>query len=296
MNSPLNESEFTDHVASQLARYDRLDVSSPEPLTVAIVYGTSEPVLTLKLSQAYEEYKRKPEDLPIILQPLITEVGWTAHGTRYSFSDVSQHTLPLLRDLKSMPFSISEKNPDPENSKGPLVYRDLVNRPEEEVVVQLVLAKNELVQPLYIGDALRSCPEPGELTALAVHNLRRHVLEIGLTLSEYAVENFSATPWLVGFRQGRFRQFLASLITVPEVMMTLQKTLNAESGLVAILPSQDQLLVCIDGDEDVTTQMGLLARHLKTEASAPVSGFIWHFADGQVKRVQTIDYEPENDA
>lgn len=291
MNETLNEIEFTEHVASRLASYDKLDVSTPEPLTIAICYGLNEPVLNLKLGEAYEEYKSKPEALPIIIQPLVTEVGWTANGRRFSFTDVSEHTMPLMRDLKRMPFSADEKSPTPAESKGPLVYRDLVNRPEEEVVVQLVLAKNEILQPLYMGDALRSCPDPGALMSMAVHNLCRNVLQIGLTLSEYPIENFEFSPWLVGFRQGRFRQFMASLITVPEVMDTLQKTLNAPEGLVAILPSREQLIVCASNEESVTTKMGLLARHLKDEATDPVSSFIWHFSDGVLSRVQTIDYE-----
>jgi hypothetical protein len=289
MTTTLNETEFTDYVTDQLGRYAQLEVSSPEPLTVAIVYGVSEPVLTLKLGEAYEEYKTKPEQLSIIIQPLVTEVGWTANGRRYSFSDVSDHTLPLMRDLKRMPFAPEEKTPNPAESKGPLVYRDLVNRHDEQIIVQLVLAKNELVQPLYLGDALRSCPDPGQLMMLAVHNLRRHVLEIGLTLSEYPIENFSSLPWLVGLRQGKYREFLSSLITVPEVMDTLQKTLNAESGLVAIIPSREQLVICAEGDDEVNTQMGLLARHLKGEANDPVSSYIWHFQNGILNRVQTVD-------
>jgi hypothetical protein len=291
MNTHLNETEFTEHVAAQLSRYEQLEVSSPEQLMLAITYGLNEPVLTLKLAGAFEEYQSQPEQLSVILQPLVTEVGWTVHGKRYAYTDISEHTLPLLRDLKSRPFTPEEKSPNPEQSKGPLVYRDLVNRPDEEVVVQLVLAKNELVQPLYMGDALRSCPDPGQLMMLAVHNLRRQVLQIGLSLSEYNIENFDDVPWLVGFRQGKYRQFLASLITVPEVMNTLQESLNATNGLIAILPSREQLLVCPVNSDDSAAQMGLLARHLKQEASDPISSLMWHFLDGNLVKVQTVTRE-----
>lgn len=288
MTNLLNEPDFTAAVADKLRTYDNIEISTPEPLVISIIYSADEPHLTLKLASLYDEYKVAPEKMDVTVQPLLTEVGWTVKGTRYTFQDISEHTLPLIRDIKKKPYTPQE-TAGIGASKGPLVYQELVNRPEETVVVQLVMAKNELVVPLYAGDMLRSFPEPAQLASTAVQNLRRHVLEIGLTLSEYKIENFEATPWLVGFRGGRFRQFLASLIAVPEVMSTLEKTLNAQNGLVAIMPARDQLLVSVNIEEQAIAEIGLLAKYLKDEADDPCSAFIWHFKDGVLQRVQTID-------
>ena len=75
-----------------------------------------------------------------------------------------------MRDLLRTPFSIAESQAEGVLGKGPVVYQELVNRPEENVVVQLVLAKNEIVVPLHVGDMLRSFPEPAQLSSVAVQN------------------------------------------------------------------------------------------------------------------------------
>ncbi len=295
MKQPLNEADFTALVADKLTTLDVV-VSSPEKLALKVQYGENEPLLTLRLDSAYEEYVAEPEKVDVILLPLITEVGWTVNGNRFTFSDINEQTLPLMRDLKRTPFDTNQEVSESSGgSKGPFIYQELVNRPEERVVAQFVLAKNELVLPLHTGDMLRSYPEPSQFSSLAVQNLRRIVQEIGLTLSEYPVENFGATPWLVGFRGGRYRQFVASMITVPEVMSTLEKTINSSDGLVAILPSRDKLIISSNLDEVAVCEMGLLAKYLKDESDEPVSGFVWHFKDGSLRRVQTIELSEQPD-
>jgi hypothetical protein len=284
----LTPTDFTAQVAQRLEKYD-IGVSSPEPLSIEVSYGQDEPVVTLKLEQMYAEYEKTPDKLDVIVQPLVTEVGWTANGTRYSFVDIAEHSLPVMRDMMRRPFSEEELKSTDGSSKGPLLFQELVKRPEEEVIVQFVLAKNELIMPLYTGDMLRSFPNPAQFTQHAVQNLRRIVLELGLTLSEFKIENFTASTYLVGFRGARYRDFIASLITVPEVMKTLQETLQAQDGLVAILPSREQLLVTANREDTAVVEMGLLARHMKDEANDPVSSFIWHFNNGTLARVQTID-------
>lgn len=291
MTNALNEADFTSHVAQKLGELD-VAVDSPEPLVVSIQYGENEPLLTLRLDSAYDEYKADPQQLDVILLPLVTEVGWTVNGKRYTFADIAEHSLPLMRDLMRNPFEESEGGTG-EAPKGPLIYQELVNRPEERVIAQFVLAKNEVVMPLHTGDMLRSYPDPNQFGAVVVQNLRRQVVEIGLTLSEYQIENFGATPWLVGFRGGRFRQFIASLIIVPEVMSTLEKTINSTNGLAAILPSRDKLIITSNLEETAICEMGLLAKYLKDESDEPVSSFVWHFQDGALKRVQTIELAEE---
>lgn len=291
MSEILEPAAFTAFVLDSLAPL-KLDVSTPEPLAIRVLYGDNEPQLTLELKPLYEEYRQNPDKLPTLVQPLVTEVGWTVHGTFFSFADIAHQSLPLMRDLIAQPFSEQEQGLDESSPKGPLLFQELVDREEEHVVIQFVMAKNELLQPLFTGDMLRSYPEPSSFAANCLKNLRSLVINIGLTLSEYAVENFSINPYLVSLRGGRYRQFHASLIAVPEVMKTLEQTLKAEQGLVAILPTRDKLLVSPSTEEESIIQLGLLAHYLKQEEqSEPVSGFIWHFQDGLLKRVQTIDVE-----
>jgi hypothetical protein len=292
MTNLLNEVDFTNRVAEKLSTLGIL-AQVPEPLVVSVPYGENEPVLTLRLESVYQDYKAEPDKLDVILLPLVTEVGWTVNGKRYNFADIAEHTLPLMRDLKRSPFEGSETQAEPGVSKGPIIYQELVNRPEERVVAQFVLAKNEIILPLHTGDMLRSYPDPGQFSSIAVQNLRRVVSEIGLTLSEYQIENFGATPWLVGFRGGRYRQFISSMITVPEVMSTLEKTLNSTEGLAAILPTRDKLIITTNLDDTAVCEMGLLAKYLKDESDEPVSSFVWHFKDGALRRVQTIELSEE---
>lgn len=294
MTETLTADEFTSYVLDKLADQS-LDVAKTEPLRLQVLYGENEPMLTMQLQALYDEYVTEPKKLDVIIQPVITEVGWTINGKRYAFKDIAEYSLPFMRDLLKEPFTVAETQHEPGSSKGPLIYQELVHRAEEHVIVQFVLAKNEIVVPLYTGDMLRSYPEPSQFTSVAVQNLRALALTTGLTLSEYKIENFGGTPWLVGFRGGVFRHFLAGLITVPEVMNTVQQTLNSPEGIVAILPSRDHLLVCSDVDEQTIVEMGLLARHLKDSSDDPVSGFLWHFKDGILQRVQTIDLQEETD-
>jgi hypothetical protein len=291
MTEVLSPSAFTAQVAERLEPY-KISVSSPEPLLITVLYGENEPVLNLKLEQIDEEYRKQPESLDTLVQPVVTEVGWTVHGSRYTFADISERSFPLMRDLLRDPLT-EEETGATEGSKGPLLFQELVKRDEEHVIVQFAMEKNGLIKPLFTGDMLRSYPEPVQFTANAVRNLRAMVLGRGLTLSEYKMENLDSSPWLVGFRGGEYRQFLASLITVPEVMRTLQQTINAPDGLVAILPSREQLIVSASHDENTIVEMGLLAQYLKTESNEPVSSFVWHFSDGLLKRVQTLDVRPD---
>lgn len=288
MPNQLDEADFTKLVADKVTALG-LNVGVPQPLTMTVEYGPGEPTLTLRLDSAYEEYKAEPENMDIILLPLLTEVGWTVNGTRYTFTDIAEHSLPVLRDLNRRPFEASESSTETGSSKGPIIYQELVNRPEERVVAQFVLAKNELIRPLHTGDMLRSYPDPNQFSSIAVQNLRRVAQEIGLTLSEYQVENFGVTPWLVGFRGGVYRQFVSALITVPEVMATLEKTINSDHGLIAILPARDKMIIASNMEDTAVCEMGLLAKYLKDEAEDPVSSFVWHFKDGALKRVQTVE-------
>jgi hypothetical protein len=286
----LNPVDFTALVIEHLGGL-QLNISTPEPLSIKVLYGENEPELKLELKALYEQYQQTPDRLPVLLEPLITEVGWTVNGTVYSFSDIAEHSLPLMRNLLAHPFSPREQGLDEQDTKGPLLFQELVNREEEHVVIQFVMAKNELVQPLFTGDMLRSYAEPTAFASNCLKNLRNVVLGVGLTLSEFALENFAANPYLVALRGGKYRQFHASLIAIPEVMKTLEETLQADEGVVAILPTREQLLVSANAQDEAIIQLGLLARYLKDEGSQPVSGFIWHFKDGLLKRVQTIDIE-----
>jgi hypothetical protein len=90
MSNLLNEQDFTSLVAERVSALG-VDVMVPAPLSISLNYGEGEPVLTLRLESAYDEYKSDPDNVDIILLPLLTEVGWTVNGTRFSFGDIANH-------------------------------------------------------------------------------------------------------------------------------------------------------------------------------------------------------------
>src|SRR5689334_21547102 len=126
MTNVLNPEEFTSDVANRISNLDGLKVETPQPLELEVTYGADEPTLTLKLSHLYEEYKQEPVMLSVLVLPLLTEMGWTVNGTRYAFTDISEHSFQMMRDLARTPFNDDELSFPPDQSKAPLVYQELV--------------------------------------------------------------------------------------------------------------------------------------------------------------------------
>lgn len=289
MTEILSDIDFTHRLLNKLESLEGVGISAPEPLNIQLNYGEGEPQLTIKLDNIYEEYKSDPGQLDVLLQPFVTEVGWTVRGPRVPAREVATLAMPIMRDLHKNPF------PEPEMAsvKGPIVYQELVERPEERVVVQFILKKETDILSLHTGDVLPCFPDPKEVAMVAVQNLRQLVIDVGLTLSEFPVENFQSVPWSVGFRTEDARQLLAALVIVPEVMKTLEGTLNSPDGLIAAIPARDILLLSTNLEDTGVCELGLLAQYLKEQAEHPVSSFVWRFKGGLLERVQTVELEEQ---
>jgi hypothetical protein len=289
MTEILSDIDFTHRLLDKLDDLKGVGISAPEPLNIQLNYGEGEPQLTIKLDNIYEEYKSNPAQLDVLLQPFVTEVGWTVRGPRVPAREVATLAMPLMRDLHKDPF------PEPEMAsvKGPIVYQELVERPEERVVVQFILKKETDILSLHTGDVLPCFPDPKEVAMVAVQNLRQLVIDVGLTLSEFPVENFQSVPWSVGFRTEDAKQLLSALVIVPEVMKTLESTLNSPDGLIAAIPARDILLLSTNLEDTGVCELGLLAQYLKDQAEHPVSSFVWRFKGGLLERVQTVELEEQ---
>ncbi len=322
MTDILDEADFTKRLLSKLALL-KLEVSQMEPLSLQIDYGGGEPRLTIHLDNVYEQYKQAPEKLDSLLQPFLTEISWTLNSPRFPAREIYENVLPVMRNLSAQAKEAAATEgqgigqapeegakvsgrpelPEKENwhgserdkqeslARGPLVRQELVNRSEEHLVIQFALKRETELCPLRMGDILPSFPDERQLASIAMQNLKVIVLQTGLTMSEFPVDNFENKLWLIGFRGGKHTEFLASLITVPEVMESLEKALSAADGVLAIAPSVDQLLLCSNIDEEAVCEMGLLAGYLKRESRQPVSGFVWRFKGGFLERVQAVDLE-----
>jgi hypothetical protein len=282
----LNEQEITDELASRLRKFDLLELNSPQPLQLDISYGEDEPVLSIKLHNIYEMYQEDPSQLDTLLQPFVVEIGWTVQPPRYSARDIFEHARPVLKDLLR---TRSEDDAHLNATKGPVVFKELVSRPEEFVVVEFVIERDGNRIELRKGDVLPCFPKPSEMATVAAQNLARIAAETGLTATKFPVEEQQTKPWMVGIKDNSFAPYAASLILVPDVMRTLEKDMNAESGLLAIIPSQEWLLIATETDDVAVCEMGMLAKYLKDRAEEPVSSFVWHFTNGNLDRVQTVD-------
>lgn len=281
----LNEQELTDALASRLEKFG-LELNSPQPLQLDINYGDEEPVLSIKLHNIYEVYREDPSQLDILLQPFVVEIGWTVEPPRLGARDIFEQARPVLKDLLRSP---SEDDARLNATKGPVVFQELVSRPEEFVVVEFVIERDGQRVELRKGDTLSCFPQPTEMAKVASQNLAKLAAESGITATKFPVEEQQTKPWMIGIKDANCAPYAASLILVPEVMRTLEKDMNATAGLLAIIPSQEWLLISTETDDIAICEMGLLAKYLKDRAEEPVSAFVWHFTNGTLDRVQTVD-------
>lgn len=295
----LNENEFTAHFKTKLASLS-IDTRSPKPLVVELHYGDNEPVLSIPLSSVYEQYAKAPHDLDQLIDPYLTEIGWTVEAPRYTARQIFDRTMPLMRDLMAEPLAqhgqttvIDGKEVVLRLPKGPLLVQDLVARQDERLVVQFVLDLDGEKHELHRGDVLACFPEPAQITTIAVQNLGKKALESGLTTRPFKVVNMQTEPLLVGFRSEGGEDYVASLVNVADVMLALERNVEAKEGMIVIIPSREQLLITTRVDDTAVTEMWLLARHLKAEASHPVSGLIWRFKEGDITAIQTVNLQEE---
>lgn len=295
----LSKEEFTQYLVDQLKPLE-ITTAIPEPLVVELHYGEEEPVLAIPLNQVYEIYSQSPDQLNDLLNPYLTEIAWTVQLPRYKARQIFEKTLPLMKDLLQEPIAqdgettildgqeITLKLP-----KGPVLYQELIDKVEEHLVVQFIMDLDGDTIELHRGDVLTCFPEPAQIATIAIQNLGKRALEAGLTTRTFKVENFQTEPLLIGFRDQTLTDFVASLVNVSDIMKALEKNIEAQDGMLVIIPSREQLLVSKEVDDQAVCEMWLLAKHLKAESKAPVSGLIWRFKEGQIAAVQTVNLKEE---
>lgn len=295
----LKAEDFTNHLVERLKIY-QIEIVVPEPLIIELHYGVDQPVLSIPLKEAYETYTTAPDKLEIVIAPYVMEIGWTVQPPRYEAREIFEGVMPMMRDIARDPVLQDGEKIVREGKemvmrlpKGPVLYNDLINRDDEHLVVQFMLARDNQFIELHRGDVLTCFPEPGQIAEISMQNLARRALESGLTTRAYKIENFQTEPVLVGLRNEKLTEYAASLINIHDVMLALEKNLDAEDGLIAAIPARNQLFVGTKVDEQAVCEMWLLARHLKAEASSPASSLVWRFKEGEITGVQTVNLKEQ---
>jgi hypothetical protein len=295
----LTEQGFTEHLVERLKPFN-IEIVVPESLVVELHYGPDEPVLSIPLKATYEQYLTSPDNLDGLVIPYVTEISWTVQPPRFKAREIFERTMPLMRDLTRDPILQDGEKIVREGKemvmrlpKGPVLYNDLITRDDEHLVVQYMLEKDDELLELYRGDVLTCFPEPTQIAEISMQNLARRALESGLTTRVYKIENFQTEPVLVGFREESLANYAASLINIHDVMLALEKNLEAPDGLIAAIPARNQLFIGTKTDEQAVCELWLLARHLKGEASAPASSLIWKFKEGEITGVQTVNLKEQ---
>lgn len=300
MTNVLTAEDFTKLLVERLKPFN-LEIVVPEPLVVELHYGTDEPVLSIPLKAAYEQYLSAPESLEAVVVPYVTEISWTVQPPRHRAREIFEGTMPMMRDLTRDPIVQDGEKIVRDGKemvmrlpKGPVLYNDLITRDDEHLVVQYMLEKDQTLLDLHRGDVLTCFPEPNQIAEISMQNLARRALESGLTTRAYKIENFQTEPVLIGFREASLENFAASLINIHDVMLALENNLEATDGLIAAIPARNQLFVGTKTDEQAVCEMWLLARHLKAEASVPASGLVWKFKSGEITGVQTVNLKEQS--
>lgn len=300
MADALSPEQFTQYLADKLKPFG-ITIVVPEPLVIELHYGENEPVLSIPLKSTYDQYLAMPVELDNLVAPYVVEIGWTVQPPRYKARDIFESTMPLMRDTFRDPIVQDGEKIVRDGQemvmrlpKGPLLYNELINRQDEHLIVQYMLAKDNNLLELHRGDVLTCFPEPSQIAEISIQNLARAALQSGLTTRVYKVENFQTEPVLIGFRDEKLSNYAASLINIHDVMLALEKNLEATEGLIAIIPSRDQLFVTTKVDEQAVCEMWLLARHLKAEAASAASGLVWRFQAGDVTGIQTVNLKEQS--
>ena len=299
MSGLLSEDEFRDYLVTRLKPF-KIHIEVPEPLVVELHYGEEEPVLAIPLQRIYDLYVESPDRLSDLIDPYLTEIGWTVPTPRRAARQIFENTLPVMKDILSEPIARDGETTILEGEeitlrlpKGPLLFRDMIDRPEEHLIVQFMLDLGSELVELHRGDVLTCFPEPDQIATIATQNLAKRALKSGLTTRLFKVENFQTEPLLVGFRDQTLEELVASLVTVPEIMLELEKNVEASDGLLVIVPSRNQMLVSTTFDDQAVCEMWLLAKHLKSESKCPASGLIWRLKNGEIGTVQTVNLQEE---
>lgn len=289
----LSEEEFTERFTERISSY-QLSPTQREPLVLELHYGEDEPVLTISLRSAYDQYLEDPSKLDIVMDPFVRDLKWTIQEPRFSSKDIYEHTLPELRNFVVNPPTAAEADTDPASEKGPMVFEDLLKSAAEYVVIQFKLPHGDDGITLRRGDIIPCSPDSKVVSKLAFNNLAIAVQKYGLTATPLKFESLTVRAWLIGLGGNNLPNQVPAMICVPEIMRSLEESLRARQGLIAIIPSSDQLIVSIDHEDTSVCELGVLAQQLFQRATNKLSSFVWCFDDGNLTGVQAVELEEES--
>lgn len=293
MPEQLSEDDFTERFTDKIRDY-HLAPAWNEPLVLQLHYGTDEPVLTISLRSAYEAYKEDPLRLDEVMEPFVRDLGWTVQSPRLSSKEIYEQTLPVLRNFVAEPPTPSEVDTEPSGYKGPIVFEDLLRSQTEYVVIQFELPRDGATVPLRRGDIIPCSPDSKIINKLALNNLALMVQKHGLTATPLKFENLSLRAFMIGLGGDPIPEQVPAMICVPEIMRSLDESLQGNGGLIAIMPTKDQLIVSIDTEDTAVCELGVLAQQIKDRATNKLSSYVWSFKDGVLSGVQAIELEEEN--
>lgn len=221
-------------------------------------------------------------------------------STSHSALEIRERVLPLLTSR-----TLEAGDSGTAFSAAPMATRSVVKTSLEDIVVSLVMPdEKEEFQPLADEQLGEVFSAPGEALECALGNLAKIVMNTGLTIEKFEVENIDLDVWSVEFRRGIHHSFVASLLLHGESMKSLERRIDAKSGMLASAPARNRLLLCGATDEAALTEMALLAGFLKEQSLAPFSNLVWILKDGtlvghkfvrlEVEASEPIQIEPES--
>lgn len=292
MSPLLDEEAFTHNLVNRLSGY-KLNISVPEPLSVAVDYGTEETILTMKLEDSYKRYVEQPDQLDSLLVPFVTEIGWTTAEPRHATAQILTSIVPWMRNLvtEPLPALTGDGSSPGAVAKGPYLIQDLLVDEFEHIAVQYSMLNSGDPIPLHRGDTLPCLPESVQVSGQALSNLKRIVLENELSLNEVPVEGFKARFWKIELPGTAYVELSASLLVLREAMHEIQKSFDSADGLIAIVPSRDCAMVSPDLDDASVCEAGLLAEFLRSKARWPMSRLVWRFKDGVLEKMHTVELD-----
>lgn len=290
MPNLLSEQEFTERFTEAIRDYN-LAPHCKEPLVLELHYGSDEPVLSLSLKEVFAHYQSEPEKLLELLEPYLQDLRWTIKDPRIASKDLYEHSLPVLRNFYLKPPDEDELGSRPDSPKGPIVFEDVLKAPNEYIVMQFNLFKDNAYTPLRKGDTLPCIPNPSLLAQLSLHNLALSTETAGITATPLQFESLSAQSYLIGLGDENFKNSIAALSCIPPVMASLEETFRARDGIIAIMPATDQLIVSNDTDDQAIVELGVLAQQLKLRSTNPLSSLVWVYREGNLDAVQALDLQ-----
>lgn len=295
MANLLSENEFTERFTEAIKDF-KLEPKLKESLTLELHYGNDEPVLTLSLKDMFARYQAEPEKLEEFMQPYLQDLSWTVQEPRHKSKDIYEKSLPLLRNFFAVAPSEEELSGSFFLSKGPIVFEEVLKTADEYLVMQFAVFQGAAFTALCKGDTLPCIPDNTLLTQLSLHNLALCTESAGLTAVPLQFESLKARCWLIGFGDEALKPAVAALSCIPQVMNSLEETFKSESGLIAILPTSDQLIVSIDTNDEAIVELGVLGRQITSRSENPLSSMVWTYQSGNLVAVQALDLQEVKDS